>query len=356
MIWVCRRKILPLMILEDKLIWMFNFISRLLVTVTFIVACKADPEPLVKMKGNAQGTTYHISYISEEKISHQPAIDSLLKVIDNSMSTWVPASIISRINKNDSTVVADPYFINVFNKSIEVSNKTNGLFDVTVGPLVNAWGFGFSKKAKVDSVMIDSLVRFVGYKKIKLQGQKVIKENPEIMLDFNAIAQGYSVDVLADYLESKGIKNYLVELGGELKAKGKKHLEYWKVGIDQPTEIQTEERPLEAIITLKDRALSTSGNYRKFYVEEGQKYSHTIHPYTGYPAKQNILSATVLADNCMTADAYATTFMVMGLERSKQFLQENKELNLEVYFIYDENGQWKTFTSESLKKQVKAVH
>ena len=351
-----RQKILPLMILADKLILMIKFLLRLFALVVFMVACNTDPEKLVKLEGNAQGTTYHISYISPRNINYKPAIDSLLKVIDSSMSTWVPGSIISRINKNDSSVLADPYFINVFNKAFEVSKKTNGIFDVTVGPLVNAWGFGFTKKATVDSAMIDSLLRFVGYKMVKLQGRKIIKEKPQIMLDFNAIAQGYSVDVIAGYLESNGIKNYLVELGGELKAKGKKHTEEWKVGIDKPSENKTEERPLEAVIILKDRALSTSGNYRKFYVENGQKYSHTIDPATGYPAKQTILSASVLADNCMTADAYATTFMVMGLERSKKFLAENNDLGLEVYFIYDENGQWKTYTSESLKKQVKEIH
>ncbi len=343
------------MTLADKLILMIRSLLRFILPVVVVAACQADQEKLVKLEGNAQGTTYHISYISPGNINHHPAIDSILKVIDSSMSTWLPVSIISRINENYPGVLVDHHFTEVFNKSVDISKKTNGVFDVTVGPLVNAWGFGFTKKANVDSAMIDSLLRFVGYKMVKLQGRKIIKEKPQIKLDFNAIAQGYSVDVMAGYLESKGIANYLVELGGELKARGKKYQEDWKVGIDKPNENQTEERPLEAIITLKDRALSTSGNYRKFYVENGKKYSHTINPSTGYPAKQNILSATVLADNCMTADAYATSFMVMGLEGSKQFLQENKELNLEVYFIYDENGQWKTYTSASLKKQLKEL-
>ncbi len=176
------------------------------------------------------------------------------------------------------------------------------------------------------------------------------------MLDFNALAQGYTVDVLASFLESKGIINYLVELGGEVKAKGKKDPdEYWKVGIDQPNETATDGRPLKAIIKLKDRALATSGNYRKFYVENGKKYAHIINPFTGYPAKHNLLSATVLADDCMTADAYATAFMVMGLEKAKQFLSEHKELNLEVFFIYDENGIWKTYTSETLKEWIEEI-
>jgi thiamine biosynthesis lipoprotein len=191
---------------------------------------------------------------------------------------------------------------------------------------------------------------------LKLEGNKIIKAKPEIKLDFNAIAQGYTVDVLANYLESKGINNYLVELGGELKAKGKKENENWKVGIDKPDEKATSERKLEAVINLNNKALATSGNYRKFYEESGQKFSHIIDPRTGYPAKQNLLSATVIADDGITADAYATAFMVMGLKKSIQFLEDNKDLKLEVYFIYDDNGIWKTYASESLKKWIKELN
>lgn len=328
---------------------------KLLITIAaslfFICGCNNSKENLIKIEGEAQGTTWHISYLSADNINYKTAMDSLLKKIDSSMSTYIPVSLISRLNNNDSNVVVDKYFVEVLNKSKEVSEKTSGLFDVTVGPLVNAWGFGFSKKEKVDGAMIDSLRRFVGYKMLRLEGNKVVKEKPQIKLDFNAIAQGYSVDVLADYLESKGINNYLVEIGGELIAKGKKDDKDWKVGIDQPDENATE-RKLEAIIALNNRALATSGNYRKFYEEGGQKFSHIIDPRTGYPAKQNLLSATVLADDGITADAYATAFMIMGLEMSKQFLVENKDLKLEVFFIYDENGKWKTYASKSLKKQV----
>jgi thiamine biosynthesis lipoprotein len=176
------------------------------------------------------------------------------------------------------------------------------------------------------------------------------------MIDFNAIAQGYSVDILASYLDAKGVSNYLVELGGEVRAKGKKNnKEYWKVGIDQPNETSTEERPLQAVVRLRDKALATSGNYRKYYIENGQKFSHIINPQTGYPAKHNLLSATVIADDCMTADAYATTFMVMGLERSKQFLLDNKDLGLQVHFVYDENGHWRTHTSQELKEWIEEL-
>lgn len=342
------------MILADKILLM-KFLITAAVLLFMVWGCNNSKESLIKIEGEAQGTTWHISYLSAENINYKKAMDSLLKKIDSSMSTYLPVSLISRINKNDSTVLVDKFFTDVFSKSIEVSEKTAGLFDVTVGPLVNAWGFGFSKKEKVDSAMIDSLRHFVGYKMIRLEGNRVIKEKPQIQLDFNAIAQGYSVDVLAGYLESRGISNYLVEIGGELKAKGKKYDVDWKVGIDQPNE-NAVERKLEAVIALKNRALATSGNYRKYYEENGQKFAHIIDPRTGHPAKQNLLSATVLADDGITADAYATVFMIMGLERSKQFLAEHNGLKLEVFFIYDENGKWKTYASESLKKLINELN
>ena len=328
-----------------------------LIFLLVLLRCKENSHQLTSIAGQAQGTTYHISYLSQQNTNFKTEIDSLLKDIDSSLSTYVPSSIISRINKNDSTVVADKYFIDVFEKALAISAKTGGLFDVTVAPVINAWGFGFTKKANVDSAMIDSILQFVGYKMVKIVGGKVIKAKPEIMLDFNAIAPGYTVDVLAAFLESKGVQNYLVELGGEVKARGKKNKnDFWRIGIDKPDESPGEGRPLQAVIYLRDNALATSGNYRKFYIENGQKYAHIIDPRTGYPAQHTLLSATVIAEDCMTADAYATAFMVMGLERSKQFLAENSELGLEVYFIYEENGAWKTFCSASLQKSIEPIN
>jgi len=333
-----------------------KFIFLTVVAFLLLINCNQEINETIKIAGNAQGTTYQITWLSENNSNYKEAIDSIFRRIDLSLSTYVPVSIISRINKNDTAVIVDEYFMDVFNKSIEVSEKTNGLFDITVAPVINAWGFGFTKKGAVDSSIIDSLLDFIGYKMVRLERKKLVKKKPQTLLDFNAIAQGYTVDVLASYLESKGIINYLVELGGEVKAKGKKDPdEYWKVGIDQPNETATDGRPLKAIIKLKDRALATSGNYRKFYVENGKKYAHIINPFTGYPAKHNLLSATVLAADCMTADAYATAFMVMGLEKSKQFLSAYKELQLEVFFIYDENGVWKTYTSETLKEWIEDI-
>ena len=323
--------------------------------VIFFFSCNQH-DRTIYVRGEAQGTTYNITYSAPEKTNYKNEIDSLFKAVDQSLSTYVPGSIISRINRNDTGVVADKYFIDVFRKAQEISQQTNGAFDVTVAPIVNAWGFGFTKRARIDSATIDSLLRFVGYQKIKLEGGAIVKTNPGMMLDFNAIAQGYTVDLLSSFLESKGINNYLVELGGEVRTKGKKNNgEDWKIGIDQPNETYTEGRPLKSIVSLKNKALATSGNYRKFYVENGRKYAHIIDPHTGYPGKHNLLSATVIANDCMTADAFATAFMVMGLEKAKQFLSKDKQLGLEVFFIYDEHGTWKTYTSETLKERIEEL-
>ncbi len=334
-----------------------KFIFFSVAAILLLISCNRGIKTTIKISGAAQGTSYNISYLAGQHSNYREAFDSIFKKIDLSLSTYVPGSIISKINRNDTTVMVDDYFSDVFNKSIEVSEKTKGLFDVTVAPIINAYGFGFTKKDKVNKILIDSLLKFIGYKKVKLVSKKLAKEIPQVMLDFNAIAQGYTVDVLASFLESHGISNYLIEVGGELRAKGKKMDEsYWTVGIEQPNEILTDDVSLNAMFKIKDRALATSGNYKKYYVEDGKKYAHIINPFTGYPVKNNLLSTTVTASNCMTADAYATAFMVMGLDKSKQFLSENKDLNLEVFFIYDENGAWKTYTSEKFKENAEVVH
>ncbi len=321
----------------------FIFLSG--VAILFLVGCNRSIKNTIKISGAAQGTSYTITYLAGEQSNYREAFDSIFKKIDSSLSTYLSASIISQINRNDSAVIVDDYFSDVFNKSIEVSEKTNGSFDITVAPIINAYGFGFTKKEKVNKLRIDSLLKFIGFKKVKLDGKKLVKESPQVMLDFNAIAQGYTVDVLAFFLETKHIDNYLVEVGGELRAKGKKlNDSSWTVGLEQPNETQTSS--LKAVITMNDKALATSGNYKKFYVEDGQKYTHIINPSTGYPAKNNLLSATVIANDCMTADAYATAFMVMGLEQSKEFLAKHKELELEVFFIYDDHGVSKSYTSD----------
>ncbi len=319
----------------------------------FLISCASEPAIFNRFSGEAQGTSYTISFYSGSAENLQPDLDSILKKVDQSLSTYQSSSLISAINNNDANAVADKYFTEVFTRAAEISARTNGAFDVTVAPVVNAWGFGFKKMESVDSALINSLLPFVGYRKVKLVNGKIIKERPEIMLDFNAIAQGYTVDLLARYLESRGISNYLVELGGEVRAAGRKpQKETWKVGIEKPSESESELAILQAIIPLDHKSLATSGNYRRFYIKDGKRFAHIVDPTTGYPATHNLISATVLADDCMSADAYATAFMVMGMENSIRFLKRNKDLSLQVFFIYDDMGEWKTYLSETLQSIV----
>ncbi len=306
--------------------------------------------PQVKFTGEAQGTYYAITYYDNLNRNLQPQIDSLLKAFDQSVSTWVPNSIISRINSNDSSVEVDSWFKGNFDMSKEVFMNTNGAFDPTVGPLVNAWGFGFTDRLKVDSVVVDSLLPLVGFNKVRIVDNRVVKDDIRIQLDFNAIAQGYSVDLTGEFLESKGIHNYLVDIGGEVLGSGKKaDGESWKVGIEKPKDNARYGEGLKAIVRLENKALATSGNYRKFYEKDGIRYSHTIDPKTGYPVQHSLLSVSVLADNCATADAWATAFMVIGFENSKKLL--NKMKGLEAYFIYSgRNGELLTYYTKGLQQ------
>lgn len=296
-----------------------------------------------RMNGLAQGTYYAITYFSASDENLQPAVDSLFKAFDRSVSTYQPNSILSRMNNNDTTVLADPIFETIFNKSMEVSAKTEGAFDFTVGPLVNAWGFGPSKKGNIDKALVDSLFPLIGYRKVRLVNGKMLKTDSRIRVDFNAIAQGYTSDWLAGFFESRGIHDYLIDVGGEVLGKGSKpDGRLWSVGIELPAKNAEDERKIQAIISLKDLAVSTSGSYRKYYEENGTRYSHTIDPFSGYPVKHNLLSVSVLARDCMTADAFATAFMVMGLEKSKVFLLNHPEL--EAYFISDDlNGGFSVY-------------
>lgn len=319
--------------------------------IVFMAGC-IDNQPTskeIKVEGLAQGTSYHITYIDNNGINYQRSIDSLLIEIDNSLSTYQPRSIISRFNQANATQQIDKLFSEVFNDAKLVFEATNGAFDPTIAPIVNAWGFGFKNLENTDSTFIDSLLQYVNFNAVTITDSTVIKSNPNIMLDFNAIAQGYSVDVLAEFLEEKGIKNYMVEVGGELRVKGKNtNNKLWRIGIDKPIENNTN-RELEAIINLENVALATSGNYRKFYEKDGVKYSHTLNPKTGYPVQHTLLSATVLAKTCSLADAYATAFMVLGLEKSKEIVAQTPDL--EVLFIYvDEKNEFQTFASQEISK------
>jgi thiamine biosynthesis lipoprotein len=279
-----------------------------------------------------------------------------LDQIDLSLSAWVEESVLTEFNNQDSIFISDNHFLTVFYRGKEVHNMTQGAFQPMIMPLVRAWGFGPEGGELKEGENLDSLKKFVNY-----DFQIIADTNSESILfvkdagyqmDVNGIAQGYSVDVVSEFLEREGIENYMVEIGGELMAKGKnENGDYWRIGVDKPSST-AENRQLEAIVTLKDAALATSGSYRKFYEKDGRKYSHTIDPSTGEPVNHNLLSATVLASNCTNADAFATAFMVMGVEGTKELLASHPEMNLEVFLIYDREGEVVTFTSEGLKDAI----
>jgi thiamine biosynthesis lipoprotein len=316
-------------------------------------ACGRELKSPITISGQAQGTTYTITYLAGSYSNYREEIDSIFRAIDQSLSTYQEASVISKINRNERDTV-DAHFITVFQKAAEVSQQTAGAFDVTVAPLINAYGFGFKKKEQVTQGKIDSLLLLIGYQKIRLEGNTIIKANTGMMVDYNAIAQGYTVDVLAGFLDSRGISDYLIELGGEVRAKGQKQDgQPWTVGIEEPEESKTEGGSLNRTIPLLNKALATSGNYKKFYVEDGKKYTHIIDPHTGLPAKNNLLSASVVAPDCMTADAYATAFMVMGLDKAKAFVETRQNLQLSVFFLYDEQGATKTYVSPNFPPLVR---
>lgn len=324
-----------------------------LLLLTCTMACNPkNQEHEVKINGLAQGTYYAITYFDTETRDLQLEIDSFFKAFDQSASTYLESSVISRFNKNDTSVRADMPFIEVFNKSQEISAATEGAFDITTFPLSDAWGFGFTDPMKLDSERVDSLLQYVDYRMVRMDGDKLIKEKPEIRLDFNAIAQGYSADLIGKMLEEKGITNYLVDVGGEVLAKGQKpDGTTWKVGIEKPTDDANDQRTLDAIVSLHNKALATSGNYRRFFIKDGMKYSHTIDPITGYPVTHKLLSASVLADDAMVADAYATAFMVMGLEKAKAYIAVHP--GLEAHFIYtNDKGQYESWTSPGLVKLI----
>jgi FAD:protein FMN transferase len=313
----------------------------------FFISCKRAGTDYMRIGGFVQGTTYHITYQNIPKKDLQPEIESLLADFDMSLSVYQENSVISKINRNEPGVRPDRHFIKVYKKSIEVNHNTGGVFDVTVAPLINAWGFGPSEKNSIDSIEVDNLLKLVGMEKVKLSGNKLIKDHPGITFNFNAIAQGYSVDLVAEYLEKYGIRNYLVEIGGEIKAKGKNPKnDTWKIGIDKPVENNNVPgTSLQSIIQIEDHSVATSGNYRKFIEKDGKKFSHFIDPFTGYPAYSNLLSVTVVADDCMTADAYATALMIMGFDKTKKFLEENK--TIEAYMVYsDDEGNFQTYATD----------
>ncbi len=302
-------------------------------------------------QGEAQGTTYSISYQQPDGIDLHQKIKKLLHEFDMSLSTYEPNSIVSRINRNDSTVQTDLYFETMFNAAQETSKNTNGAMDITVGPLVKAWGFAFGNKDHSKLPNVSEYMSYIGYQKVRIVNHKLIKDDPRILIDPNSIAQGYSADLIAKLLESYNCKNYMVEIGGEIACKGTNPDGLkWKIGIDKAIDDSTSSNnELQTILSLTDCAVTTAGDYRKFYIEGGKKYSHIINPHTGYPVDNKLLSVTIVAPTAIMADAYDTPFMVLGVDSCLKLCKRIPKL--ECYLIYaDKNGKHKVVYTDGFKK------
>lgn len=314
------------------------------------LSCGKTKNDLKTIQGEAQGTTYHIQYISKDPKNYSAKIDSIAKSLDKSLSTYITTSDISKINNGDTTIVIDDYFKEVMKKSAKIYQKTNGEFDPTIGDLVNAWGFGPGKSVEnLDSVRIKNLMKYVGFNKVRVENSKIVKEYPETYLDFNGIAQGYLVDLIGRMFEENNIQNYMVEVGGEIRARGaNKDGKDWNIAIEYPNEDGTQS--FITTVRIHNMAISTSGNYRKFRIgADGKKYAHTINAKTGYATPSNLLSASLISKlDCADVDGYATAFMAMGFERSKVFLKNHPELIAFLIYI-DEKGEMQTYKSDNFE-------
>lgn len=306
----------------------------LAVTAIFISSCQTSPRTVQRTDyGRAQGSTYAISYIVPSGTKHQASIDSILEVIDKSMSTYRDNSTISAINRGESVAV-DEHFWRVWQRSVDVWEDSDGLFDVTIYPLIALWNFERKEQRIPQVEVIDSVRALVGMEMVKGVTQDSFALPPNMKMDFNAIAQGYSVDVIAEFLESKDIHDYLVEVGGELRTKGRNiDGQIWRIGIEKPDEEERQDR-FQRIVSLKDAGLATSGSYRKFIEDTvtGMRYSHAVNPITGFATNDPLMSVTVIAETAMDADAYATALLVMGLEKAKKFMHQRNDMA--IYLIY----------------------
>ncbi|MCF0244250.1 MAG: FAD:protein FMN transferase [Bacteroidaceae bacterium] len=328
-------------------------INRLLVIASFlmlvmlVLSCNSKKE-YITSSGSVFGTVYNITYQSDKDYTEE--ISQTLQDVDNSLSPFNKNSIITKINNNQDTLLNE-HFISVYTLAMKVSEDTDGAFDITVAPLTNVWGFGFKNNTQPTKEQVDSLLQFVGYKKVSLEGKTVVKQNPGIMLDCSAIAKGYGVDAVANMLTAKGVENFLVEIGGEIVTKGvSPRGTDWRIGIVKPVDDPlNQSKEMQQMLDVHDVAMATSGNYRNFYIaDDGKRYAHTIDPRTGYPIQHNILSATVFGPTCAVADAYATAFMVVGFEKAKEILDRHPEFM--AYLIYsDDKGQNKVWHSPKLK-------
>ena len=334
---------------KRRLLWQLPFLAFLVIG-TVIIVSRQQSTPYQHDRGMVFGTVYHITYQSSKSL--QKDIEAELAKVDASLSPFNERSIITAVNENRDTVV-NKMFSDVFALAMKISDSTNGAFDITVASLVNAWGFGFKGGAMPSRHQVDSLKALVGYHKVSLTNGRVSKTDPRIMLDCSSIAKGYGCDVVAKFLSAKGIDNYMVEIGGEIVTRGisEKRLP-WKIGVTKPTDDSLSiNQEIQTIINVTDKAMATSGNYRNFYYKNGRKYAHTIDPSTGYPVQHNILSSTVIADDCATADAYATAFMVMGLDKAKAVLSRHPEL-MAYFILAGTDGTNDVWFSPSMKDKI----
>ena len=326
---------------------------RFYLTLSFLIilfSCSDNNQKMILNQnvGYIQGTTFNIKYLSSSLHDYKTEFDSIFSKIDLSLSLYIDSSIITRFNKGDTLIRLDSNFLTVFNAFKKVANSTNGNFDCTISPLINAWGFGVTKKEKIDSFIILDLLKNTGYQKIYLKNDSTLYNPSNVQLNFDALAQGFTVDVIANFLENNNINNFLIEIGGELRAKGKNiNNKNWRIGIEKPSKIIDNKNRFQTVIELKNKSVATSGNYRKFYLENGKKYSHSINPFNGYPVKHNLLSVTVITDECVYADAYATAFMVMGVKKTKDFLLQNEDLD--AFLIYQKNNILETWSTNGFK-------
>ena len=334
---------------KKRLTLQLGFLAFLIIGTVLIIKHQHNM-PYQHNRGQIFGTFYSITYQCDNDL--QKEIEAELKKVDQALSMFNKESIISKINRNEK-VELNEMFLQVFTLAQKVSQDTDGAFDITVAPLVNAWGFGFKTGDQPSVASIDSLMSTVGYNKISLKGRQVFKENKNTMLDCWAIAKGYGSDVVAAFLKKRGIENFMVEIGGEVVTQGISEKRVpWRIGVTKPTEDSLSiGDELQTVLNVTNKAMATSGNYRNFYYKDGKKYAHTIDPKTGYPVQHSLLSATVLANNCATADAYATSFMVMGIEKAKAVLERHPELM--AYFIYsDKKGELAVWYSPSMKDKI----
>lgn len=340
------------MVLQGKMKFIRYFIFFPLLAL--IGSCLPDKSgkniDYFELAGYTQGTSYHIIMGMEKFLDLRLAIDSILHEIDQSLSVYDSLSVISRFNRNEPGLVPDRFFLDVLEKSLEIMKKTDGAFDITAAPLINFWGFGTQISERKDTTKIKNILKYVGISKIDLSGGVPLKSSDEVIINLNAIAQGYTVDEISRFLEKNDIHNYLVEIGGEVRAKGKnRDSEKWIIGIDNPVRESGGDNNIETTIRLSGQSVSTSGNYRKFYVENGIRYGHTIDPRTGYPARNSLLSATVIAPDCTTADALATACMVLGYEKSLEMLKSFP--GVEAFFICSgENNTTQVFRTSGFDK------